>query len=159
MKEWGIPASITLAQGILESRWGTSELATKANNHFGIKVGGADWKGGKYCKYSNEWNAKKNRMELHLSCFRYYENVQEGYRGHSEFLAKRPRYAPLFRLAPNDYVSWSKELQACGYATDPKYPEKLISLIERFNLYEHDGHRSIQVLDQFWNGQNVKLPR
>ena len=139
MKRGKVPASITLAQGILESKYGQSTLAQRANNHFGIKVGGADWKGGRYCAYTNEFNKKLNKMERQIACFRSYETAEEGFAHHSDFLISRPRYAMLFGLGINDYKAWAHGLESTGYATDPEYGEKLIGIIERFSLYEYDS--------------------
>lgn len=126
MKKYGIPASITLAQGILESGSGNSDLAKYANNHFGIKCT-SDWKGKGYYK---DDDAKDD-------CFRVYSNPNESYRDHSEFL-KRKRYAFLFELDQDDYKGWARGLKQAGYATNPKYPDLLISLIERYQLYQYD---------------------
>lgn len=122
----GIPASITLAQGLLESGNGNSDLAIQANNHFGIKCAG-DWKGKSILKDDDEEG----------ECFRVYNNAEESYKDHSEFL-KRKRYAPLFELRKDDYQAWAKGLKEAGYATNPKYPELLISLIERYSLHLYD---------------------
>lgn len=127
MREFGIPASITLAQGILESAAGTSYLATKANNHFGIKCH-SDWKGGKVYRDDDQRN----------ECFRKYDHVEESYRDHSLFLKNRGRYAFLFDLQPTDYKGWARGLSKAGYATNPKYPQLLIDLIERYELYKFD---------------------
>ena len=121
-RKHGIPASITMAQAILESAAGQSELATKANNHFGIKCT-SDWPGKTY-KYDD------NRQN---ECFRKYADVADSYEDHSLFL-KRKRYESLFALSMGDYKNWAYGLKACGYATDPKYPEKLIRLIELYDL-------------------------
>ena len=121
-RKHGIPASITLAQALLESGAGKSELATKANNHFGIKCT-SDWTGKTY-KYSD------NRAN---ECFRKYADVADSYEDHSLFL-KRKRYERLFALPIGDYKNWAYGLKDCGYATDPKYPEKLIRLIEQYDL-------------------------
>ena len=137
MHRTGIPASITLAQGILESRYGTSELATKANNHFGVKAD-QTWLGARYCVYSDEWVSARKRMEPQLSCFRYYDSPAESFRNHSDFLKERPRYAKLFRYSATQYEAWARGLSECGYATDPEYAQKLIGLIERFALYQAD---------------------
>lgn len=126
MKQYGIPASITLAQGILESGSGKGTLAVRANNHFGIKC--HDWTGAKV--FHDDDRAQE--------CFRKYRNVNKSFRDHSEFLAKRKRYAKLFQLDKDDYKGWAKELRRAGYATDRKYPQKLISLIERYELYKFD---------------------
>ena len=127
MALYKIPASITLAQGILESGSGESELTRKANNHFGIKCHG--WKGGGV--YHDDDRAQE--------CFRKYNHPKYSYRDHSLFLTERKRYAALFKLDPDDYVGWAKGLKAAGYATDRKYPDKLIDLIERYELYKYDG--------------------
>ncbi|MUU78908.1 glucosaminidase domain-containing protein [Winogradskyella endarachnes] len=127
MKEHKIPASITLAQGILESGSGKGRLAVKANNHFGIKCHG--WKGAKI--YHDDDRSQE--------CFRKYKKAESSYEDHSEFLTGRKRYASLFNLKPDDYKGWAKGLRAAGYATDRKYPQKLISLIERYQLYRYDA--------------------
>ncbi len=127
MRDYGIPASITLAQGILESASGTSYLARVANNHFGIKCAD-NWEGPKVYKDDDHKN----------ECFRRYKDAAESFRDHSEFLAKRRRYAFLFRLPPGDYEAWAKGLKKAGYATDPSYPSKLIYIIEKYKLHELD---------------------
>jgi LysM repeat protein len=126
MKEHGIPASITLAQGLLESGNGNSELARNANNHFGIKCT-PDWTGGK--SYHDD-DAKNE-------CFRKYKDAAQSYEDHAKFL-QRSRYASLFELKPTDYKGWAHGLKKAGYATDPSYPQKLIGLIERYELYKLD---------------------
>lgn len=126
----GIPASITLAQGLLESGYGLSELALKSNNHFGIKCHNT-WKGSKV--YHDD-DAKGE-------CFRKYDNPEESFRDHSDFLRYRDRYKFLFDLEVTDYKSWAHGLKKAGYATDPKYPAKLIKLIEDYSLYEYDRER------------------
>ena len=131
MERYGIPASITLAQGILESGAGKSELARKSNNHFGIKAD-SDWKG----SYVSSMDNGK------LCKFRKYGNVASSYEDHSRFLADRERYASLFRLKKNDYKGWANGLKSAGYAEDSQYPEKLISLIERYELYRYDSYRT-----------------
>jgi flagellum-specific peptidoglycan hydrolase FlgJ len=138
MHRAGIPASITLAQAVLESRYGTSELATFANNHFGIKMGD-DWQGGKYYVYSNEWNSHLQRLEKRISCFRAYHSPDESYSHHSDFIRQRPHYKNLFQINRNNYQAWAAGLQKSGYATDPDYATKLISLIERFRLHQYDN--------------------
>lgn len=127
MERYKIPASITLAQGILESGNGLSTLAKKANNHFGIKCH-SGWKGKKV--YHDD--DKKNE------CFRKYENAEGSFNDHSKFLTGRGRYEFLFDLKPDDYKAWAKGLKKAGYATDRKYPKKLISFIETFELYKYD---------------------
>lgn len=125
MREYKIPASITLAQAILESGDGNSELARKSNNHFGIKCHG--WKGGK--TYHDD--DRKNE------CFRKYPNASESFIDHSKFL-KRSRYAFLFDYKVTDYKAWAKGLKKAGYATNPKYPALLIRIIEENNLTQYD---------------------
>lgn len=126
MRLYGIPASIKIAQGILESGSGNGELALRSNNHFGIKC--SDWQGERVYHDDDELQ----------ECFRKYTDPMYSFRDHSLFLYERPRYAFLFDYDRDDYKAWAKGLRRAGYATDPKYPEKLISLIERFKLYEYD---------------------
>ncbi|GAA4928384.1 glucosaminidase domain-containing protein [Mucilaginibacter defluvii] len=126
MNLYGIPASITLAQGMFESGNGNGELAKVANNHFGIKCTG-DWGGKGY--YKDDDNAN--------DCFRVYNNPEDSFRDHSEFLKKK-RYAKLFELEKNDYEGWAYGLKAAGYATNPRYPQLLISVIKRYNLDQFD---------------------
>jgi len=127
MRKYGIPASITMAQGILESGAGKGRLSVEANNHFGIKC--HDWTGATI--YHDDDEAQE--------CFRKYNNVKYSYRDHSLFLTSRKRYMDLFRLGKDDYKGWAKGLKKAGYATDKKYPQKLISLIERYELYKLDA--------------------
>ena len=127
MRFFKIPASITLAQGILESGYGEGTLAKKANNHFGIKCH-KEWKGKSITHDDDEKD----------ECFRSYKNPLKSYRDHSLFLVDRDRYSSLFTLNRKDYKGWAVGLKAAGYATDPKYADKLISLIERFNLIRFD---------------------
>jgi LysM repeat protein len=138
MKNSGIPASITLAQGILESGSGNSKLAREANNHFGIKCT-SDWKG----KTILEDDDKKD------DCFRVYKSAEESFSDHSAFL-KRKRYASLFELKKNDYRAWANGLKNAGYATNPKYADLLISLVERYSLYRYDQAEieDIQVVEK-----------
>jgi len=128
MKSHGVPASITLAQGILESGAGKGKLALAANNHFGIK-----------CHKGWTGDSVKHDDDAEQECFRKYEQPQESYKDHSLFLTSRLRYATLFVLDKGDYQGWAKGLKAAGYATDVKYPDKLIGLIERFELYKFDN--------------------
>ncbi|HLS11020.1 MAG TPA: glucosaminidase domain-containing protein [Flavobacteriaceae bacterium] len=127
MLQYGIPASIKLAQGILESGSGRGSLSIRANNHFGIKC--HDWTGE---------SVRHDDDELQ-ECFRKYSHVKYSYRDHSLFLTQRSRYRPLFSLEKDDYKGWARGLRRAGYATDPKYPEKLINLIERYQLYRYDA--------------------
>ncbi len=127
MIQFGIPASITLAQGILESGAGRGRLAVEANNHFGIKC--------------HDWNGKKifHDDDEEQECFRKYDNPEYSYRDHSLFLSNRKRYSFLFDLKKDDYKQWARGLKKAGYATDPKYPNKLIDLVERYELYKYDN--------------------
>lgn len=127
MKEFGVPASITLAQGILESGSGQSYLAQRANNHFGIKCH-LDWDGKRVYKDDDEKN----------ECFRAYKDPDESFRDHSLFLKNRSRYASLFKEDPTDYKAWAHGLKRAGYATNRKYPTLLIDLIERYELHKYD---------------------
>lgn len=124
----GIPASITLGQAILESGAGTGPLSVQGNNHFGIKCH-KEWTGASIRHTDDEEN----------ECFRKYDDPSHSFRDHSYFLVSRPRYADLFKLGKDDYKAWAKGLKAAGYATDPKYPDKLISLIERYQLQKYDA--------------------
>ena len=127
MRQYKIPASITLAQGILESGAGTGDLTLRANNHFGIKC--HDWKGA--VVYHDDDTAQE--------CFRKYSNAAFSFQDHSLFLSGRKRYTSLFKLPIDDYKRWAKGLQAAGYATDKKYPSKLIRIIEANKLYKYDA--------------------
>ena len=122
----GIPASITLAQGLLESAAGRSTLAVKANNHFGIKCH-KDWDGPSMLRDDDAPD----------ECFRAYESAAESFADHSRFLMRK-RYASLFELPADDYAGWAHGLRKCGYATDPNYAQRLISIIERYGLYLYD---------------------
>ena len=124
--QYGIPASITLAQGLLESGAGQSDLATRANNHFGIKCH-SDWTGGTFTKDDDKRD----------ECFRSYAKADDSFRDHSLFL-KRKRYEVLFTYDIKDYKAWANGLKACGYATDPGYPQKLIRIIETYDLANLD---------------------
>ena len=125
-KKYKIPASITLAQGLLESGSGQSDLARRSNNHFGIKCH-SDWRGGRV--YHDD--------DLRGECFRKYKRVEDSYEDHSKFL-KRSRYDRLFQLKITDYKGWARGLQKCGYATDRAYANKLIKVIEDYELYRYD---------------------
>lgn len=134
MKRTGVPASITLAQGILESNAGQSVLATKGNNHFGIKC-------------HNDWNGKTMKMDDNApkECFRVYPNAEASFRDHSDFLRSRDRYKSLFELKQTDYKGWARGLKKAGYATDPGYADKLITLIEDYELYRFDKGVKVSV--------------
>jgi LysM repeat protein len=128
MKTYKIPASITLAQGILESGAGKSPFVLRSNNHFGIKC-------------QNEWNGAKvyRDDDVRNECFRKYKKAEDSFEDHSRFLTQRSRYAGLFRLDITAYRLWAKGLSVCGYATDPHYADKLIKLIEDYELYKYDN--------------------
>ena len=127
MKKYHIPASITLAQGLLESGAGQSTLARKSNNHFGIKCGG-DWTG-KTVSHDDDARGE---------CFRAYKHPKDSYEDHSKFLAGRPRYASLFKLKITDYKGWARGLKKAGYATNPRYADQLIGIIELYELHKYD---------------------
>ncbi len=127
MKNYKIPASITLAQGLLESGAGSSELARKSNNHFGIKCGGS-WRG----------PSVRHNDDAPNECFRAYKHAEESYKDHSVFLTSGARYAFLFKLDIADYKAWAHGLKKAGYATDPSYANRLITIIENYELYKHD---------------------
>ncbi len=141
MREFKIPASITLAQGVLESGSGNSRLARKANNHFGIKC-------------HKDWHGKKFYMdddEKH-ECFRKYRKADESYRDHSKFLTQRGRYSFLFDYDITDYKKWAYGLKKAGYATNPKYPQLLIRIIEKYDLDKYDK----EALGKHWKKSSVK---
>jgi LysM repeat protein len=150
MNAYGIPASITLAQGISESASGNSSLAKYANNHFGIKCT-SDWKGKAYYKDDDQSN----------DCFRVYKDARASYKDHSEFL-KRKRYSFLFELDKNDYKNWAIGLKTAGYATNPRYPEMLIGIIEKYKLYQYDQPESetekIAREDRIFTAINANIP-
>ena len=144
MRLYGIPASITIAQGILESNSGKGRLSVEANNHFGIKC--------------HEWTGDKiyHDDDASQECFRKYNDAKYSYRDHSLFLTQRQRYAGLFKLRKEDYKGWARELKRAGYATDRKYPDKLIGLIERYELHKFDeeilGNTYVKVEETMLNG-------
>ena len=128
MKQHNVPASITLAQGLLESGAGLSTLSRKSNNHFGIKCGGG-WRG----------RSVRANDDAPNECFRAYRKVEDSYEDHSLFLVGNQRYASLFKLKKTDYKSWARGLKKAGYATDPSYANKLITIIETYDLYKYDN--------------------
>lgn len=137
MHRTGIPASIKLAQALLESNAGRSDLATKANNHFGIKCGG-DWNGGSYKKEDDDYDSDG---QLTKSCFRAFSSTEESFIEHSEFLrnpSKMNRYGFLFNLKTTDYKGWATGLRKAGYATDPNYASRLIKIVEDYQLAKLD---------------------
>lgn len=127
MHRSGVPASVTLGQGLLETENGNSELVQKSNNHFGIKCK-SDWKG----------ESVKHTDDAPDECFRKYASAQDSYADHSNYLKTSSRYASLFALDPYDYKGWAKGLKRAGYATNPRYPEILIGNIEKYQLYQYD---------------------
>lgn len=146
MYQFGIPASITLAQGMLESGNGNSALSVYANNHFGIKCH-ADWTGPTYIMDDDAKN----------ECFRKYQDVLDSYSDHSKFLRNRDRYAFLFELPKTDYKGWARGLKQAGYATHPTYAEQLIDLIELYKLYELDNDVAISLRTAKTKTPQVKL--
>ena len=144
MDRTGIPASITLAQGIIESRYGQSGLAKNSNNHFGIKCKG-NWTGGKYYHKDDDYVNGK----LVKSCFRTYDDPAASYYDHSEFLLVNQRYSFLFSLEKTDYKGWAKGLKKAGYATANHYATMLINTIEKYELYQYDrGNPVLFVMDK-----------
>ena len=144
MLKYKIPASITLAQGILESGAGRSELVTKGNNHFGIKCHG--------------WTGKSVHMDDDAiqECFRAYKNAKESYEDDSRFLVSNKRYRNLFSLKTTDYKGWARGLKAAGYATNPAYAQTLINLIELYKLYNYDNARSYDKFMASNSGRRTK---
>jgi LysM repeat protein len=138
MHRSGVPASVTLAQGMLETDFGTSRLAVFAKNHFGIKCH-ETWFGDTFLHTDDAYN----------ECFRKYESAEESYADHSDFLKNRPRYSFLFELAKHDYEGWAKGLKKAGYATATDYSERLIGLIEKFNLTDFDKPNNLQTYRTF----------
>lgn len=128
MQQFGIPASITLSQAILESGCGTGNLCKMANNHFGIK-----------CRKDYSGPSVKYDDDALQECFRKYNDPKDSFKDHSTFLLSRSWYANLFQLDKKDYKAWAKGLKAAGYATDPQYPQKLITIIEKYKLYDIDN--------------------
>ena len=135
MQRTGVPASITLAQALVESGAGRSPLAVQANNHFGIKCH-EEWDGETF--YKDDDSAKE--------CFRAYASAEESFRAHSDFLRSRERYQSLFELEPTDYKAWARGLKKAGYATDARYANKLIDSIEDFQLYRYDEEALAQAV-------------
>lgn len=146
MKRYRIPASITLAQGLLESGAGQSTLARKSNNHFGIKCG-------------SDWNGKTVRHDddARGECFRAYKHPKQSYEDHSKFLVSRPRYASLFKLKITDYKGWAKGLKKAGYATNPRYADQLIDIIELYDLHKYDTKDGLKWMKQNPNPHTTYL--
>lgn len=135
MRRYHIPASITLAQGLLESGAGQSTLARKSNNHFGIKCG-SDWSG----------KTVRHDDDARNECFRAYKHPKQSYEDHSKFLVGRSRYASLFKLKITDYKGWARGLKKAGYATNPRYAEQLIGIIELYDLHQYDRKDALKFL-------------
>lgn len=146
MKRYRIPASITLAQGLLESGAGQSTLARKSNNHFGIKCG-SDWDG----------RTVRHDDDARGECFRAYKHPKQSYEDHSKFLANRPRYASLFKLKITDYKGWAKGLKKAGYATNPRYADQLIDIIELYDLHKYDTKDGLKWMKQNPNPHTTYL--
>jgi LysM repeat protein len=147
MQRSGIPASIKLAQALLESESGKSPLAKEGNNHFGIKCG-KEWQGKTYYKLDDDADEDGNTIE---SCFRAFDNAEESFIAHTDFLKdprKAHRYGFLFDIDRSDYRSWAVGLRNAGYASDPTYPHKLIRIIEKYELYKFDGSQVIYISTQ-----------
>ncbi|MBO4654428.1 MAG: glucosaminidase domain-containing protein [Bacteroidales bacterium] len=144
MYQYKIPASITLAQGVFESACGTSRLARDGKNHFGIKC-------------HKEWNGDTVKIDDDAlqECFRKYDRVEDSYNDHSQFLISRPRYAGLFKLDVMDYKAWARGLKAAGYATNPKYADRLIDLIERFNIAQWDTLCQQRAENNWFTEENI----
>ena len=142
MERAGVPASIKLAQGLLESGGGTSYLARKGNNHFGVKCG-RNWTGKKLYRKDDDYDSNGKLME---SCFRAYKNAEASYIAHSDFLRDNPRYDFLFRLNPYDYKRWAHGLKKAGYATSATYAQKLIKVIETYDLSQYDQMNANDVI-------------
>jgi len=151
MQRAKIPASITLAQAIHESSWGKGELAVNSNNYFGIKCK-KYWQGKKYFKVDDDFDEHEEPVE---SCFRVYPDIKASFKDHSEFLRQGERYAKLFQLDITNYKAWAKGLQACGYATDSRYAEKLIHTIEKYELYKFDVKEEIREQPVYWVNLNL----
>ena len=147
MKQFKIPASITLAQGLLESGAGRSTLARKSNNHFGIKCGGG-WKG----------KSVRHDDDARNECFRAYSHPKESYRDHSIFLTRGARYAFLFNLKITDYKGWARGLKKAGYATDKSYANRLITIIEDYELYKYDVQAMSNRAARKWEKELKKKP-
>jgi hypothetical protein len=143
MKRTGVPASITLAQGALESGDGNSRLAKKANNHFGIKC--HDWKGRKI-RHDDDENRE---------CFRKYKSANDSYRDHSDFLSSKQRYSSLFELDPTDYKGWAEGLKKAGYATSRNYDKALIRIIEENELYAYD--QGVEIIKEPAAGEDLAV--
>jgi flagellum-specific peptidoglycan hydrolase FlgJ len=141
--KYGVPASITLAQAALESAWGESGLTQKANNFFGIKdFPNDEWHSENYVAYTKEWNG--SAYYSIEQPFRKYRTAQGSFDDHATFLKKNSRYGKLFSLSVKDFVSWATGLKAAGYATDPGYADKLISMVNKYGLSKYDSQAEVK---------------
>ena len=147
MKRSGIPASVTLAQGILETECGNSDLVKRSNNHFGIK-----------CKSTWTGESVSHTDDAPNECFRKYSKAEDSYKDHSDYLKTSPRYATLFALDPSDYKGWAYGLKKAGYATNPRYPQIVISNIEKYNLQQYD-HLITEEIDNVSISKIAKLEK
>jgi LysM repeat protein len=145
MKRLGVPASIILAQGILETENGNSDLVKKSNNHFGIK-----------CKSSWTGMSVTHTDDAPNECFRKYATAEESYKDHSDYLYNTPRYSSLFQLSSTDYKGWAYGLKRAGYATNPRYPEILINNIEKYNLQQYNSLQDSESLSGIVVNKEVK---
>jgi len=152
MNRSGIPASITLAQGMFESAYGQSPSAIGYNNHFGIKCK-KEWTGPYFYKHDDD---RDKNGKLVPSCFRAYASVHESFQDHTNFLVERERYAELFTYAPTDYYNWAMGLERCGYATNKMYAERLVEIIERYALHQFDNTQMEQPI--FVSVENEMTP-
>jgi len=156
----GIPASVKLAQAVVESNAGRSTLATQSNNHFGIKCK-TYWKGRSYYHRDDDLDDKGKLIE---SCFRAYSDIESSFIDHSNFLRGSPNYGRLFLLDPTDYKGWTSGLSTCGYATDKAYSDKLLRIIETYQLYRYDTYHA-PVFDfpadkgRSWNAEATETTR
>lgn len=147
MQRHKIPASITLAQGLLESGAGQSQLARRSNNHFGIKCGGS-WRG----------RSVRHNDDAPNECFRAYNHPKDSYEDHSDFLRRGARYAFLFQLKITDYKGWARGLKKAGYATDPSYANRLITIVEDYELYKYDAQGLGKRASKHWEKELKKKP-
>ena len=134
-KEKGIPIALTFAVAGIETDWGNSTLAKESNNHFGIKT--HEWEGPEFCTFTTEWQPEGGFLPV-KDCFRKYPLIALSYQDFGEFLTSRPGYQQLFRYQRGDYGNWAGQLQESGYATDPFYAQKLLRVIDEYQLYIFD---------------------
>ena len=147
MKRSGIPASITLSQGILETQSGNSDLVKRSNNHFGIK-----------CKKSWTGESVTHTDDAPNECFRKYPRAEDSFKDHSDYLKTSARYASLFELEASDYKGWAHGLKKAGYATNPRYPQILIANIEKYNLQQYDDTSAAEIEEDLASSDEEKFP-